>query len=227
MHIPLPFRTDRSASLALAQQRGFGLVCACEDRKPVASWVPFHIAFARDGTPTASFHLARANPLAARKLNGKSWMLAVSGADAYVSPRWYASPQQVPTWLYQAVHLTGPVRMLSDHELDQHLNALSARFETGPDVEAPWSVAEIAAGRRAALMNAIAGFEMSIEEIEGSFNLNQHKSDADHLAVTEALALQPDAGARQIAAHMRAMRPHVFTSPYAPDMTSLHEGSTI
>jgi predicted FMN-binding regulatory protein PaiB len=34
-----------------------------------------------------------------------SWLLAVNAADAYVSADWYASPDQVPTWLYQAVHL--------------------------------------------------------------------------------------------------------------------------
>ena len=40
--------------------------------------------------------------------DGKSsWLLRVNGADAYVSPDWYVSPDQVPTWLYQAVHLTG------------------------------------------------------------------------------------------------------------------------
>ena len=43
--------------------------------------------------------------------------MAVNGADAYVSPDWYASPDQVPTWLYQSVHLTGTVRQLSDSEL--------------------------------------------------------------------------------------------------------------
>jgi len=46
-----------------------------------------------------------------------------------VSPHWYASPDQVPTWLYQAVHLSGPVRTMSGHELGQHLEALSAKFE--------------------------------------------------------------------------------------------------
>lgn len=226
MHVPLPFRIDRSASLAFAQERAFGVVCAFDGRKPVASWVPFHIGYTCDGTPTASFHLARANPLAAPKLTGQSWMLAVGGADAYVSPRWYASPQQVPTWLYEAVQLTGPVRALSGDELAGHLDALSAAFETGPDIEAPWSMAEIAAGRRAALMNAIVGFEMTIEIVEGSFKLNQHKSDADHIAVSDALARQPEAGARKIAADMRAMRPHVFTPSNTPDIgTSLYEGN--
>jgi len=56
---------------------------------------------------TPPFHVARNNPLA-KLADGKSqWLMAVTGADAYVSPDWYVSPDQVPTWLYQAVHLTG------------------------------------------------------------------------------------------------------------------------
>ena len=57
-------------------------------------------------------------------------MLAITEADAYVSPRWYASPQQVPTWLYKAVNLSGPVRVLDGAELAQHLDTLAARFES-------------------------------------------------------------------------------------------------
>ena len=58
------------------------------------------------------FHVARHNPLVKLADGTSSWLLAVNGADAYVSPDWYVSPDQVPTWLYQAVHLTGTVRML-------------------------------------------------------------------------------------------------------------------
>ncbi len=52
------------------------------------------------------------------------------------------------------------------------------------------------AGRLDAMKKAIVGLVMTVEEIEGSFKLNQHKSDADHAAVTNALASQSDADAR-------------------------------
>jgi len=210
MHIPPPFRTSRSDCLALAEQRGFGLVCTHDGQMPVVSWLPFHMAYAEDGTPHVAFHVAKPNPLAAPALHGQNWLLAVSEADAYVSPRWYASPQQVPTWLYKAVSLSGPVRLLSDAELVQHLDTLAARFESANAPQPPWTMFEIAAGRRAALTGAIVGLSMTVEHVEGSFKLNQHKSDADHLAVATALAGQDSAGARQIAADMRVMRPHVF-----------------
>jgi transcriptional regulator len=218
MHVPPPFRTSRSDCLALAEQRGFGLVCAHDGRLPVVSWLPFHLSYAGDGTPCVTFHVAKPNVLASPAMHDQNWLLAVSDADAYVSPRWYASPQQVPTWLYKAVNLSGPVRVLGNAELQQHLETLAARFETA--VQPPWTLDEISAGRRAALTGAIVGLSMTVEHVEGSFKLNQHKSDADHLGVAAALARQDDPGSRQIAADMRAMRPHVFAAQPSRDQST-------
>jgi transcriptional regulator len=212
MYTPPPFKSDRAASLAFAQARGFASVCAWDGDKPVASALPFCLSFADDGTPIAAFHVARGNVLA-RLADGKTrWLLAVNGADAYVSPDWYVSPDQVPTWLYQAVHLTGTVNLMPEGELGAHLDALSAKFESWLAPKPPWTVAKVSAGRQEMLKKAIVGLVMTVEAIEGSFKLNQHKSDADHVAVANALAQQDDAASRQIAESMRGLRPLLFAS---------------
>ena len=82
-------------------------------------------------------------------------------------------PDQVPTWLYQAVHLTGTVRVVSDSELGPHLDALSAKFESWLAPKPPWLVSKVTAGRLDMLKKAIVGLVMSVEEVEGSFKLNQ------------------------------------------------------
>jgi transcriptional regulator len=211
MYTPPPFKPDRAASLAFAEARGFGLVCAWDGAKPIASLLPFYLSYAADGTPRAAFHLARHNPLI--KLAGtSSWMLAVTGPDAYVSADWYVSPDQVPTWLYQAVHLTGPVRPLSDDELAVQIDTLSAKFENRLLPKKPWTSAKMTAGRLEAMKKAIVGLEMTVEEVEGSFKLNQHKSETDYAAVAGALASQTDAGAQQIAHLMREARPQAFAN---------------
>ncbi|MGZ5873097.1 MAG: FMN-binding negative transcriptional regulator [Bradyrhizobium sp.] len=212
MYTPPMFKPDRAASLAFAEARGFGMICAWDGSKPIASSLPFYIAFADDGTPQAKFHVARGNPLAGLADGTSSWLLAVTGADAYVSADWYASQDQVPTWLYQAVHLTGTVRKLSDSELGPHLDALSAKFENWLAPKPPWSSSKMTAGRLDALKKAIVGLVMTVEEVEGSFKLNQHKSDVDHVAVAGALALQADAGSQRLAHAMRALRPQLFAS---------------
>lgn len=225
MYVPPAFRVDRATCLAFAAARGFGLACAHDGEKPVASPVPFHIEYGSDGTPLLCFHLARNNPLVGRADGVTPWLFAVSDADAYVSPDWYVSPDQVPTWLYRSVHMTGPVRMMTGQQLPDHLNQASARFENDLAPKRPWTMDKMSAGRREAMMKAIAGLVMTVEEVEGSFKLNQHKSDADHVAVTRALALQKSAGAHTLSAAMRAMRPQAFAAIEENEMLStVHEG---
>ncbi|MDE5454514.1 FMN-binding negative transcriptional regulator [Bradyrhizobium sp. CSA112] len=217
MYTPPLFKSDRAASLAFAEARGFGLACAWDGKKPVASPLPFYLTSANDGTPRALFHVARHNPLVGLADGTTPWLLAVNGADTYVSPDWYVSADQVPTWLYQAVHLTGSVRKLSDDELADQIDTLSAKFEERLLPKKPWLSSKMTAGRLEAMKKAIVGFEMTVEEVEGSFKLNQHKSDADYTALAQALATQGDADAREIAALMRAARPLAFAAETIQD----------
>jgi transcriptional regulator len=214
MYTPPKFKPDRTAALAFAAARGFGTVCGWDGNRPIASALPFCLDYGNDGTPRIAFHVARHNALVGLADGTASWVMAVTGADAYVSADWYASPDQVPTWLYQAVHLTGTVRLQSDAELGPHLDALSAKFENWLVPKLPWTAAKMTAGRLDAMKKAIVGLVMTVEDVEGSFKLNQHKSDADHVAVTDALLLQPDAGAQTLGKRMVALRPQLdYKSP--------------
>jgi transcriptional regulator len=225
MYTPPLFKTDRAAGLAFAEARGFGTVCAWDGSRPIASSLPFYLSYADDGTPHAAFHVARNNPLL-QCADGKTpWLMAVNGADAYLSPDWYVSPDQVPTWLYQAVHLTGTVRKWSDSELGPHLDALSAKFEGRLAPKPPWMTSKMTAGRLDAMKKAIVGLMMTVEQVEGSFKLAQQKSDADFLGAANALAQQPQAAAQLLAGEMRALRPQLFaTEPTQLDAKIRPEG---
>jgi transcriptional regulator len=215
------FKSDRAASLSFAQTRGFGLVCAWDGARPIAASLPFYLSFADDGTPRAAFHVARQNPLVKLAGGTKPWLLAVNGGDAYVSPDWYVSPDQVPTWLYQVVHLTGTVRTLSDDELAEQIDVLSAKFEDWLLPKKPWTSSKMTAGRLDMLKKAIVGLVMTVEEVEGSFKLNQHKSDADHEAIASAMLQRPDEGAQTIARQMVALRPQLdYKSPMPVSVTA-------
>ena len=52
----------------------------------------------------------------------------------------------------------------------------------------PGTPDRVSEARREMLMRAIVVVEMTVETIAGNFKLNQHKSDADHVAVASALA---------------------------------------
>ncbi len=130
MYVHPAFKVHPAASLAFAAARGFGLVIATHGGRPVASPLPFRLIEQDGKMPKLEFHVARANPLGAIADKGGTWLVAVQGHDAYVSPDWYASAEQVPTWLYETVQLSGPVRVIPGDHTRQHTEALSAKFES-------------------------------------------------------------------------------------------------
>jgi len=104
------------------------------------------------------------------------------------------------------------VRAMSDSELAAQIEALSAKFEARLLPKKPWLSSKMTAGRLEAMKKAIVGLEMTVEEVEGSFKLNQHKSETDYVAIAESLAAQADAGAKQIAHLMEQARPQAFAN---------------
>jgi len=190
-----------------ARARGFGMACAVSEGMPIAAHVPFLIREQGQGRIDLEFHVSRANPIATCADGTFDWLLAVQGPDAYVSADWYVTPDQVPTWLYEAVHFTGPVKAMPIGRTDRHADDLSAEFERRLLPKPPWTSDKMRPERREGLKNGIVGLSMQVLKIEGQRKLNQHKTDPDHVAVADALAGHPTQSARELAGHMRGQRP--------------------
>jgi transcriptional regulator len=209
MYVHPACKAHPAVSLAFVAARSFGLVIACEGSRPMASLLPFRLVETHGKAPRLEFHVARGNPLGQLAEKGGTWLVAVQGHDAYVSPDWYASSDQVPTWLYETVQLSGPVRVIPAELAGGHMDELSGQFESWLVPKAAWSPDRLPEERREMLMRAIVVVEMTVETIAGNFKLNQQKSDADHAAVASALAQWGDPSAQAIAARMMALRPHL------------------
>jgi transcriptional regulator len=209
MYVHPAFKVHPAASLAFAAARGFGLVIAVDGGRPVASPLPFRLIEQDGKMPKLEFHVARANPLGQIAEKGGTWLVSVQGHDAYVSPDWYASAEQVPTWLYETVQLSGPVRAIPADHTRAHTEALSAKFENWLAPKEPWLLDKVPDRRREMLLSAIVAVEMTVETVEGAFKLNQHKQDEDHVAIAAALSQQADPSSRAIADRMIALRPNL------------------
>ena len=218
MYVHPAFKVHPAASLAFAAARGFGLVIASDGGRPVASPLPFRLIEQDGKMPKLEFHVARANPLGQVAEKGGTWLVSVQGHDAYVSPDWYASAEQVPTWLYETVQLSGPVRVIPSDHTRQHTEALSAKFESWLAPKAPWLLDKVPDRRREMLLSAIVAVEMTVETVEGAFKLNQHKQDEDHVAIATALSQQADPSSRAIAERMIALRPQLNYDQHAPSL---------
>ena len=207
MYIHPKFAIGDEEALDIAARVGFGLLAACDGGVPVAAHLPFLFTSREPGNVRVAFHVARNNAIATLADGERSFLLAATGPDTYLSPDWYASHDQVSTWLYEAVHLTGVVRRISTEGYLEHVDALSAVFEHRLLPKKPWTSDKMPPERRAMLLKGIVCMEMTVTRIEGQRKLNQHKGDADHVAIVAALDMTGDMKAHAIADMMRELRP--------------------
>jgi transcriptional regulator len=198
------FRIETQRALEFAASRGFGVIVAADERGPRASHVPF-VLTERGGHTVVQIHFTAKNPLVALADGSRRFLLIVAGDDAYVSNDWYASRDNVSTWLYEAVHLSGVAHL---HGLDEnrgHGDALLAVSEARLPKE-PWDLAQMEPGKRESMLAAIRVVDLVVDEVEGQAKLNQHKSDADHVAIADRLARSEESGHRRLARKMQALR---------------------
>lgn len=206
MHILRPqFRMSEQAALQFAAERGFGIVVASDERGPRASHVPFVLVNREDGV-MAQLHLTARNQLVPLADGKRRFLLIVPGADSYVSNDWYATSDNVSTWLYEAVHLSGTAHQRELDDNRAHGDALLGVSEALLPKQ-PWDLADMEPAKRETMLAAIRVIDIRVDEIEGQSKLNHHKSDEDHVAVANHLAQAKDSASTTLARKMRALRP--------------------
>ncbi len=189
MHPNPAFRQSPAArNLGFARLRGFGLLAVNGDAGPLAAQVPFLLS--GDGAE-AEFHLVRSNPVARALASPQRALLAASGPDAYISPDWYGlGHDQVPTWNYVAVHLRGTAELLPHEALRGHLDRVSAHFEAALP-KAPWRVEKMPPDALDRMMRQIVPCRLLIDDVQGTWKLNQNKPEAGRLAAAGQVAASP------------------------------------
>lgn len=185
MHPNQVFHTQTDDSnIAFARERAFGVLAVSAPEGPMLSHVPFLI---NEAGTQADLHLVRSNPIARALTAPQSARIAVTGADGYISPDWYGVPDQVPTWNYVAVHLTGMLERLPQDEMRDMLDRQSAHFEDQLLPKTPWKTAKMTPEVRDSMMRQIVPFRLCITGVDGTWKLNQNKPDdvrlraADHV----------------------------------------------
>lgn len=200
MHPNAAFRTeDRALMEALIDEIGFGMVFATTPDGPRVAHTP--LVWTEDGA--IQFHLARGNALT-RHLDGMTALAVINGPEGYVSPRWYADAEQVPTWNYVALELEGRVRRMDADGLLGLLETLSAREEARVTEGKPWTLAKMPESKLRPMLGAIVGFELEIQAWRPTFKLSQNKPSDERERVASGLETQ---GSRAIAQLMRTLAP--------------------
>jgi transcriptional regulator len=167
-----------------------------------ASHIPLLLEPAQGPQGTLYGHLAKANPQWKALETGAQALLIFQGADAYISPSFYAAKAEhgkvVPTWNYLAVHAYGRADVFTDPErLLRIVTGLTDKHEAGR--AETWAVTDAPADYIEKMLNGIVGFAIPIERLEGKRKLNQNRSAEDIAGVSKGLALSQDPSDQKIA----------------------------
>ena len=185
---------DREALLAFLRAHPFVTFAAAVGGRPFTAQAPVVIRQLGDGEVALDFHLARANALSPFIIQTFRAVALATGPDAYVSPDWYESPDQVPTWNYLSVEAEGSVAVLDAAELIALLDDLSTQEEARLLPKPPWTRDKMSPGRFDAMTRGIIGARLFVDRLEGTFKLSQNKGEADRAGVVAALGDHPIAG---------------------------------
>ncbi len=202
MYVNSAFKTDDSPAWDFVIERGFGAVVAIDQGTPVSAHVPLLVTGEGD-IRRVEFHVARANPMHQVIAASPRVLVTVWGPDAYISPDWYVSADQVPTWNYVAAHLTGTARAMAPEQALDHVERMSQAFERRLLPKKPWSTTKMTEQRRSMMLRAIVPIEIEIERVECSFKLSQNKTVTDRMEAARMLDWRGSTYERGTAAAMR------------------------
>jgi transcriptional regulator len=200
MYIPPAFReTDLRRLDWLAEHDAFGSLVSLHEGAPFVTHLP--VLYQRtDARVTLRGHWARANPQWGT-IAGQRVLFIFHGPHAYISPRWYTDPvNNVPTWNYAAAHIYGQVELIQEPApLASIVRSLAEYYEAA--AENPWRMQDNAANEQR--LRGIVGFELSVDEIQIKFKLNQNHPPANIEKVVSALRAQGGEGAGGVATLMQ------------------------
>lgn len=185
MHPNPVFHTETAqANLTYARDRAFGVLAVNGADGPMLAHIPFLLD---DDGQTLWLHLVRSNPIARALKEPLAAKIAVQGPGSYISPDWYGIEDQVPTWNYIAVHLTGTLELRPQEELHGILDRQSKHFEDQLLPKKPWTTDKMSEGVMDRMMRAIVPCKMQVTGVDGTWKLNQNKKDDVRLRAADAV----------------------------------------
>jgi transcriptional regulator len=159
----------------------------------------FGILVSDDGTRLTG-HLARGNRQW-KSFEQPGQVLAIfSGPHTYISSSWY-DHENVPTWNYVAIHVTGTLRILSEAELRAALKHLTDKYEKGS--AKPVSVEDLSDDYMKHALMGIVGFEIDIQKTEATYKLSQNRDEANHQTIIRELEKRGDTASKEVAGMMK------------------------
>ena len=198
MYNPTHFsKAEENQILELIEKNPFATVLSFpENEKVFINHLP--LILSPDEDKTLLGHMAKRNPQWLHFQRNSSSTIIIHGPHTYITPTWYKSGRDVPTWNYVILHLQGKMELVESFKGQiETLKKLTDFFER-PNPN-PWEF-ELPTDLMddSALTSAIVSFKFKIEKIDAKYKLSQNRSEADRFGVIEGLGQRSDEMSREI-----------------------------
>ncbi len=174
---------DREKMISVIRAFPFGTLVTAAEGEPYITHIPI-IYDEKTGRLVA--HIDAMNPQVHTLTEGATATVVFKGPDCYISPSAY-STEQLPTWNYIIVHITGIVHTIDDPDAVKQTMIDMTAFLEG---ENPRYVLDKDNPKMDRLVNYIKAFEIEITNWEGKFKLSQDKNPEDFELAKGALKNQ-------------------------------------
>ncbi|MCO6187872.1 FMN-binding negative transcriptional regulator [Rhizobium sp. L1K21] len=186
-YVPSSYRMDEHAARQMILAEPFALVVTPGLEGIIeTTHTPLFFETGETDCSTLIGHIARINPQAADISAGRPGLAVFNGPSAYVSPAWYVEDEDVPTWIYQAVHVRGQIEPVQDHN-DMSILMENIIAQSEARVGGNWQMDRIPQADIDRMMKRILGFRLHIEQVVGVGKLEQTRSAANRAGVSKNL----------------------------------------
>jgi transcriptional regulator len=202
MYTPKLYREeDRLKILEFIRNNEFATVVSHDGRRPVAGHLLVEVI--EEGERLlVNGHMSKANPLWKTFEHDREVLIIFQGPHTYISPTWY-NHVNVPTWNYQAVHVYGTPRFITEYQeaykllkrlIDRHERNGHYKMESLPQ---DFVEKEI---------RGIMAFQIEVIRIEANYKLSQNRDNEDYWNIVSHLEKRPDELSHGVAEAMRKQR---------------------
>ena len=203
MYLPKHFSSEWESVKRLIEENGFATVLSFpKDERPFINHLPVILESESYTQATLIGHMAKRNPQWGHFKADSSCTIIINGPHTYITPRWYRSGRDVPTWNYAVAHLHGKIELIENFDEQVIvLKRLSEFFEkpsaTPWEFELPDDLLDAPS-----LTSAIISFRFKIESVEAKFKLSQNRAQIDRDGVIDGLGERIDDDSKAIQALM-------------------------
>lgn len=178
LYTPTAFAADPGIGWQIVREQPFGLLLL-----PDGEIAPLPL-LCDESAHELRGHLARANPVSSAP-DGTEVTVLFQGPHGYVSPTWYANPrEQVPTWNYVFVRMSGVLSWLEPADTRRVLDDLCAKLEEPGGYSPAW----VEPAQMDEMLREISGFRIRVRDVRAKLKLSQNRSPEDRERVRRQFA---------------------------------------